>query len=115
MKKVFFVVDADGNRLDNEKPKTPRSSPMKIVKTVKMGELDDLEDAIFEDDNARAKFLDMYGKDPGSFDDFLKKFAIRKKRTVAHCWKNLNWRPSADKRKVLILAANPYKKARKMT
>lgn len=112
-KKVFFVVDADGNRLD--KPARPMKAVIvkKKTVTVKQKELDDLEDAIFQDDNSRVKFLNMVVKDVGSFDEYLKKLETRKMRTLAYCWKKMNWRPSTDKRKVVIFVENPYKKKAK--
>lgn len=120
------IVDAEGKRLP--KPRLKRNKNVKYNSlwqrnctpilprppnpvSETLANISKLEDAIFEDKEYRAKYLNIY-RDLESaeedFDAYLMKHNIRKKKALIHCWETLGWRPSSNGKQVINAKNNPY-------
>lgn len=111
----FYVVDADGRRIfkkdSDRKCKLRDKPPRKPKHEVSKTNLEELEDAVFHDPSYRLKFLNMIsGAENEEFDNFLANLKTRRERTLYRCWTDLKWRPTKNKKSVMILLDNPYKR-----
>lgn len=112
----FYVVDADGRRIfkrdSDRKCKLRDKPPRKPKHEASKTNLEELEDAVFHDPSYRLKFLNMIADNVENekFDDFLEKLKTRREKTLYHCWTELKWRPTKNKKSVIILLDNPYKR-----
>lgn len=105
---TFYVVDAEG-RLMNRKTMKKKIPPAPSSdETPSKEELNDLEDAIFESKEHRVKFLESLTEKDEDFEKFVFNLKTRRERSLLRCWKKMNWRPSKDKKRIVI-GYNPYK------
>lgn len=105
---TFYVVDAEG-RLINRKTVTKiEKPPTPPEETPSEEELNDLEDAIFESKEHRVKFLKSLTEKDEDFEKFISHLETRRKKGLLRCWKKMNWRPSKDKKRI-VMGCNPYK------
>ena len=134
MERKFYVVDADGNDLSNQKPQkesavlyTPRRLSKKVAR---YADLMKLEDAIFNHGPPyRKKYLtilkntkEIPNPDPdfpitkkhqdGRFERYLQTMMnpSREIQALRFCWEKLKWRPSEGGKAVMDCKNNPYVK-----
>lgn len=104
-----FVVDVDGVRVRNHRKREP--PPVKAPSRPTMKDFRDLEDAIHEQPLFRQKFYRLCGNPSPGEALKMKVDGQTKMRVLAlrYCWSQLMWRPSNDKKRVIIkLSCNPY-------
>lgn len=118
----FYVVDAEGRRMGRtlSKKRSKRDKPPKQPKKQpSQDELDDLQQAVWEDSTFRVKFLKfIQGWESKSdtdeeLDEYLDKLPTMQDKALFHCWTVLEWRPSFNKKKVVIMMKNNTYKAKK--
>jgi hypothetical protein len=121
----FYVVNAEGRLIgSSNKKRTKRDkAPKQPKKQPSQEELTHLEEAVWEDSKFRIKFLkfiqgwEQKNDTDEELDEFLDELPTMKERALFHCWTVLEWRPRADKKKVVFAKKNPYttKKQRSQT
>lgn len=113
----IVVVDAEGKRIsravNRHRPSCYRPSrPVNPVATT-LENISALEDAIYEVPEFRIEFLNVYkslDEPEETLEMYLMKHHTRKKKALIHCWEELGWRPSKDRKRVIRAKNNPYMK-----